>query len=93
MTEATTKLLTVVAEAGRGPWDASRGLTEELLTLWLGEKEDRGDDLKKKVDWKQEELARLAEVAEADLLGPVGANRGASQALPHGENSGGFHQG
>ena len=93
MTDATTKLLAVVSEVGGGPWDASPGLTEGLLTVWLGEQEDRGDDLREKVDRKQEELARLAEVAEADFLGPVGADRVAGQAPPHFDPSGRFNQG
>ena len=38
-------------------------------------------------------MARLAEVGEADLLGPIGASLGASQDLPHEDNSGRFHQG
>ena len=54
MTEGTTKLLAVVSEVGGGPWDASPGLTEVLLTVWLWEQEDVGDDLKEKVDRKQE---------------------------------------
>ena len=57
MTDATTKLLAVVSEVGGGPWDSSLGLTVGLLTDWLGEQEDRGDDLKEKVDRKQEELS------------------------------------
>ena len=58
----------------------------------MGQQEDGGADLKEKVDRKQEELARLAEVAEADLLGPVGADLGAGQALPHSETSVRFNQ-
>ena len=79
MTDATMKLLTVVSEVGGEPWDASPGLTEGLLPVWLGEKEDLGDDLREKVDRKPEELARLAEVAEANFLGPVGADLVAPQ--------------
>ena len=30
--------------------------------------------MKERIDRKQEEMARLVEVAEADLLGPVGEN-------------------
>ena len=93
MMDATTKLLTVVSEVGGGPWDASPGLTEGLLTVWLGEQEDRGDDLREKVDRKQEELARLAEVEEADFLDPVGADRGAGQAFPQLDPSGRLNQG
>ena len=32
MTDATTKLLSVVSEAGGGPWVDSPGLTEDLLS-------------------------------------------------------------
>ena len=49
MTEATTKLLTVVSEAGGGPWGPGSGLTEKDLTEWLGVQEDRIDELKKKL--------------------------------------------
>ena len=49
--------------------------------------------MREKVDRKQEELARLAEVAEADFLGPVGADRVAGQAPPHFDPSGRFNQG
>ena len=52
ITEVTTKLLAVVSELGGGPLNSSPGLTEMLLTDWLGEKEDRGDALKGKVDRK-----------------------------------------
>ena len=93
MTEATTKLLAVVSEVGGAPWDASPGLTEGLLTVWLGEQEDRGDNLREKVDRKQEELTRLAEGAEANFLGPVGADRVASQAPPHLDPSSRFNHG
>ena len=36
MTDATTKLLSVVSEAGGRPWIYSPGLKEDLLTEWLG---------------------------------------------------------
>ena len=74
MTDATTKLLSVVSEVGGGPWIDSPGLTEDLLTEWLGVQEDRGDGLRDTVIRKQEELARLAEVAEADFFGPLGVD-------------------
>ena len=45
------------------------------------------DDLKEKIDRKQGEMARLVEVAEADHLGPVGADLVPGQALPHFETS------
>ena len=93
MMEATTKLLAVVSEVGGGPWEASPGLTEGILTVWMGEQEDRVDDLKERIDRKQGEMARLVEVAEADLLGPVGAELVPGQALPHFETSVRFNQG
>ena len=83
MTIATMKLLSVVSEVGGGTWIDSPGITEHLLTVWLGVQEDRGDGLRDTVIRKQEELARLAEVAEADFLGPLGADRGAGQAPHH----------
>ena len=42
MTDATMKLLSVVSEMGEGPLIDSPGLTENLLTEWLGAQEDRG---------------------------------------------------
>ena len=93
MTDATKKVLSVVAEVGGGPWDTSAVLTEGLLTVWLGEQEDRGDALREKVDRTLEELARLVEVAEADFLGPLGADRGAVQAVPQLDHSGRLFQG
>ena len=38
MMEATTRLLGVVSEVGGGPWEVSPGLTEEILTVWMGNK-------------------------------------------------------
>ena len=93
MTDATTKLLPVVSEVGGVPWDAILGLTEGLLTVWLGEQEDRGEKLRENVDRKQEGLAQLVEVAEADFFGPVGADRVAGQASPHFNPYGRFNQG
>ena len=92
MTDATMKLLAAVSEVGGGPWDACPGLTEELLTVWLGEQEDRGDDLMDKVNRKQEELVRMAEVEEADFPDPGEADRGAGQAPPYFDPSGRFNQ-
>ena len=78
MTDATTKLLFLVAEAGGGPWSDSPGLTEDLLSEWLGVQEDRGDGLRDKVIRKQEELARLEEAGEEDFLGSVKNGQSAS---------------
>ena len=36
MTDVTMKLLSVVSEVGGGQWIDSPGLTEDLLTEWLG---------------------------------------------------------
>ena len=83
MMDATTKLLSMVSEAGGGPWIDSTGLMEDLLTEWLGIQEDRGDGLRDTVIRKQEELARMAEVVEDDFLGPVGTDRSTSQAPHH----------
>ena len=68
MTEATTGLLAVVSEVGGGPWEACPGLTEKALTDWLGEQEDRVEELKDRIDRKQRELARLEELEEEDLV-------------------------
>ena len=68
MMEATTRLLSVVSEVGGGPWEASPGLTERALTEWMGEQEDRVDELKERIERKQGELARLEEVEEE---GPI----------------------
>ena len=64
MTEATTKLLAAVSEAGGGPWGADSGLTEKDLIAWLGVQEDRVDDLKEKLIRRKRELVRLEEVEE-----------------------------
>ena len=82
MTDATTKLLSVVSEAGGGPWIDSPGLSEDLLTEWLGAQEDRGDGLRDTVIRKQEELARLEEVVEADFIGPLEVDQGMGP-IPH----------
>ena len=68
MTEATTRLLAVVCEVGGGPWEECPGLTERALTVWMGEQEDRVDGLKERIEQKQRELVRLAEVEEEDLI-------------------------
>ena len=70
MTDATTKLLSVVSEVGGGPWIDSLGLTENLLTKCMGLQEDQGDSLRDTVIRKQEELARLAEVVGGGLSQP-----------------------
>ena len=80
MTDATTKLLALVSKVGGGPWDSSPGLPERLLADWLGEQEDRGDALKGKVDRKQEELTRMAEVEEVNFIDHFGAPQGTGQA-------------
>ena len=49
MTDTTTKLLSVVSEAGGGPWLNIPGLTEDLLSECLGVQEDRGDGLRDSV--------------------------------------------
>ena len=59
----------------------------------VGEQEDQGDALKGKVDKKQEELTRMAEVEEADFLDPFGADRGAGQAALKLDNPNGLFQG
>ena len=82
MREAITKLLAVVSEVGRGPWDASPGLTEGLLITWLGQQEDRGDDLKEKVDRKQDELARLVKWWNQTFSNPKGKVWGLARTLP-----------
>ena len=68
MTEATTKLLAVLSEVRGGPWEAGPELTEMALTDWLGEQEDRVDELKERLDRKQRELVRLEEVEEEDRV-------------------------
>ena len=68
MTEATTKLLSVLSEVRGGPWEAGPELTEKALMDWLGEQEDRVDNLKERLDRKQSELVRLEEVEEEDWV-------------------------
>ena len=83
MTDATTKLLSVVSEAGGGPWSDSPGLTEDLLSEWLGVQEDRGDGLRDTVIRKQEELARMEEAGEDNFLGPGGTGQSMGQTPLH----------
>ena len=45
MVEATLWLIVVVSEVEGGTWEASPGLTERALTNWLGQQEDRVDEL------------------------------------------------
>ena len=85
MTEATTKLFLVLSEERGGPWEAGPELTKKNLTDWLGEQEDRVDELKERIERKQGELARLAEVKEADVV--------PDQALTHLETAFRFNQG
>ena len=82
-----------MSEAGGGPWSDSQGLLEDLLSIWLGVQEDRGDELRDKVMRKQEELARMEEVEEDDLLGPVGNGQSTDQAPLHFNHSGRSNQG
>ena len=70
MTDATTKLLSVVSEAGGGPWSDSPGVTEDLLSEWLGVQEDWGDGLRDMVIRKQEELAMMEEMGEENFRNP-----------------------
>ena len=67
ITEATTKLLMVVSEAGGGQWGANSGLTEMDLIDWLGVQEDRVDALKEKIIQRERELVRLAEVEDEQV--------------------------
>ena len=60
MLEATIGLIAAVSEVGGGPWEASPGLTERALTNWMGEQEDRVEELKERIERKQRELIRLA---------------------------------
>ena len=78
MRDATTRLISVVSEAGGGLWIDSPGLTEDSLSEWLGVQEDRGDGLKDTVIKKKEELARMEEVEEDDFRGPVGTGQSTS---------------
>ena len=71
----------MVSEAGGGPWVNSPGLTEYLLSKWLGVQEDRGDGLRDIVIRKQEVLVRLAEVEEDDSFDSLGVDQGAGQYL------------
>ena len=49
MTEATTKLLSVVSETEGEPWTDSPGLTDDLMSQWLRVQEDQGEGLRDKV--------------------------------------------
>ena len=93
MTKATTKMLSVVSEAGGGPWNDSPGLTEDLMSEWLGVQEDRGAGLRDKVIRKQEELVRMEEVEDDDFPSPVGTGQSTDQAPLHFDPSGRSIQG
>ena len=58
MTEATTKLLSGVSEAGGGPWGTVKELTEPDLLAWLGVQQDRVEELKEKLYQRGREIAR-----------------------------------
>ena len=62
MAETTIKLLAAVTEAGGGPWGADAGLTEPVMIVWLGVQQDRVKELKEKLNRREREIARLAEV-------------------------------
>ena len=68
MVETTLRLLAAVAEVGGGTWEESPGLTERALTNWLGQQEDRVDELMERLKRKQREITRLAEVEEEDQV-------------------------
>ena len=67
MTEATTKLLAAVSEAGGGPWGKDKGLTEPDLLVWLGLPHNRVQELKEKLNRRGREIARMAEFEEDKL--------------------------
>ena len=67
MTEATTKLLAAVSEAGGGPWGKDKGLTEPDLLVWLGLPHNRVQELKEKLNQRGREIARMAEFEEDKL--------------------------
>ena len=68
MMEATLGLIAAVSEVGGGPWEASPGLTARALTGWMGEQEDRVEELMERLERKRGELTRLAEVEEEDRV-------------------------
>ena len=55
--------------SGRGQWEDSPRLTESALVDWLGQQEDRVEELMDRLEWKQREITRVAEV-EGDERNP-----------------------
>ena len=45
LVETTLRFLAAVAEVGGGQWEDNPGLTERALTNWLGQQEDRVEEL------------------------------------------------
>ena len=66
LTEAIVGLLAAVSSAGGGPWEGRLDLTEEALTDWMCDQDDRAEELKGRIERKQRELVRLAEVEEEE---------------------------
>ena len=62
--EATLWLVAAVSGVEGETWEASPGLTERALTIWLGQQEDRVEELMKRLEQKQRELTRLAKIEE-----------------------------
>ena len=80
---AVLRLLTVVTEEGGPQWEDSPELTERALVDWLSQQEDRAEELRERLERKQRELVRAAEV-EGDEWSPDKDqfNRGLSSSLP-----------
>ena len=59
---AVLRLLAVVTEEGGAQWEDSPELTERALVDWLGQQEDRAEELRERIERKQREVVRAAEV-------------------------------
>ena len=62
--EAALWLIAAVSEVEGGTWEASPELTEEALTRWMDQQEERVEELMERLERKQRELTRLEEVEE-----------------------------
>ena len=63
------RIIAVVTEEGGAQWEDSPELTERALVDWLGQQEDRAEELRERLERKQRELVRAAEV-EGDEWSP-----------------------
>ena len=79
---AWEELFAAVMCAGGGLWEGRPDVTQEALIDWSCEQEDGIDDLKKRLERKQRELVRLAEVEEEEETPPRSQESATAAATP-----------